>query len=187
TQYAILPVRLAAALEELSRAEGATLFMTLLAVLQTLLYRYTGQEDICGGSPIAGRDRVEIERLIGFFVNTLVLRTRLDGAPSFREVLGRVRETALDAYDHQSLPFERLVEVLQPERDLSRQPLFQVWFALQNAPMGELKVPGLTVRPLDTGGETAKFDLSLAVTEEPDGLHCAWEYSTDLFDAETVG
>ena len=127
-------------LETLSQQEGVTLFMTLLAAFQTLLYRYTQQEDIAIGSPIANRNRSEIEGLIGFFVNSLVLRTDLSGNPTFRELLNRVREVALGAYAHQDLPFEKLVEELHPERNLNQNPLFQVVFALQNAPMSTVRV-----------------------------------------------
>src|SRR6266851_2615128 len=143
------------ALVGLSRREGATLFMTLLAAFETLLYRYSGQEDLVVGTPIAGRNRAETEELIGFFVNTLPLRTSLAGNPTFRELLRRVRETALGAYAHQDLPFERMVEELQPERDLSRNPLTQVMFALQNIPRGQLSLPRLTLSALKLDSETA--------------------------------
>jgi amino acid adenylation domain-containing protein len=186
TQSCILPITLAEKLTTLSRREGATLFMTLLAAFQTLLYRYTGQDDIIVGSPIAGRNQVETEELIGFFVNTLVLRTDLSGNPSFRELVGRVRELALEAYTHQDLPFEKLIEALQPSRDLSRSPLFQVMFVLQNAPMGKLELPGLTLTPLDIESVTAKFDLTLFMRETAQGLQATMEYSTDLFDATTI-
>ncbi len=177
---------LTAALHPLSQREGATLFMTLLAAFQVLLYRYSGQTDILVGSPIAGRTRTEIEPLIGFFVNTLVLRGNLDGNPTVRELLGRIREVTLAAYAHQDLPFERLVEELRPERDLSRTPLFQVMFVLQNTGLAPVKLPGLTLRlqELETG--TSKFDLLLALGEAPDGLGGEFEYNTDLFDAATI-
>src|SRR6185369_12067507 len=179
---------LTAALKALGRREGVTLFMTLLAAFQTLLARSSGSFDISVGTPIAGRNFVEIEPLIGFFVNTLVLRTRLTGQPTFREALGRVREVTLDAYAHQDLPFEKLVEELQPERDLSHTPLFQVMFALQNAPQEELKASGLTFSPL--GGEskdrTAKFEITLSFDETARGLFGSLEYNTDLFDGPTA-
>ncbi len=178
-------------LNALSQRKGTTLFMTLLAAFQTLLYRYTSQEDIVVGSPIANRLRAELEGLIGFFVNTLVLRTDLSGEPSFRELLGRVREMTLGAYAHQDLPFEKLVEELQPERDLNRNPLFQVMFVLQNTPGAEAagaqqpptgSDPGII--PVGTG--TAKFDLTLSVMETAHGLMGGLEYSADLFDAATA-
>ncbi len=186
TEKFALPLELSRKLRTLSREEGATLFMTLLAAFQTLLYRYTGQEDISVGTAIANRNRAEIEGLIGFFVNTLVMRTNLSGEPSFREVLKRARKVALEAYAHQDLPFEILVEALQPERDLSHTPLFQTAFALQNAPMEALELPGLTLTPLDVDTGTAKFDLMLVMAERPDGLSGVVEYNTDLFDTATI-
>jgi aspartate racemase len=181
-----LPKNLTQALKDLSQQERGTLFMTLLAAFQTLLYRYTGQEDIIVGTPIAGRSKVEVEGLIGFFVNTLALRTYLDGNPSFQELLGRVREVALGAYAHQDLPFEKLVEELQPGRDRSRTPLFQVMFVLQNTPTSALELPGLTVNPLNIDSGTAKFDLTLFITETAQGLRASLEYNTDLFNAATI-
>ncbi|MEH2170925.1 MAG: amino acid adenylation domain-containing protein, partial [Nostoc sp.] len=172
---------LSVALNKLSQQQGSTLFMTLLAAFQTLLWRYTGQEDIVVGSPIANRNRAEIEGLIGFFVNTLVLRTNLAGNPSFEELLKRVREVALGAYTHQDLPFELLVEQLQPQRYLSHTPLFQVMFVLQNAPMSALELPGLTLIPLESNSDTASFDLNLNIIETESGLVGSLEYSTDLF------
>jgi amino acid adenylation domain-containing protein len=160
--------------------------MTLLAAFQTLLYRYSGQEDIVVGSPIANRNRAEIEGLIGFFVNTLVLRTNFDGNPTFKELLARVREMALGAYAHQDLPFEKLVEELQPQRSLSHSPLFQVMFVLQNAPSTALKFEGLSVSPVRVGGNTAKFDLTLSMHEAVEGLRGSLEYNTDLFDDATI-
>ncbi len=185
-QFVILPKSLSEALEALSRQEGGTLFMTMLAAFKTLLSRYTNQEDIIVGSPIANRNRAEIEGLIGFFVNTLVLRTELSGDPTFRELLGRVRETTLGAYEHQDVPFEKLVEELRPERDLSHAPLFQVMFALQNAPGKALELEGLTLHPLRIDHGTSKFDLTLFMWTEGEGLRATVEYSTDLFDASTI-
>ena len=174
------------ALKELSRREGVTLFMTLLAAFQTQLHRYSGQEDIAVGSPIANRSREELEGLIGFFVNTLVMRTKLDGDPSFRELLGRVREVALEAYAHQDVPFEKLVEELKPERDPSRNPLFQVMMVLQNAADPALKLPGLTIERSSGETGTAMFDLTLELEERAEGIAGSFEYSTDLFDDATI-
>ncbi|OYD99113.1 non-ribosomal peptide synthetase, partial [Nostoc sp. 'Peltigera membranacea cyanobiont' 232] len=171
---------------QLSQQQGVTLFMTLLAAYDTLLYRYTGQTDILVGTPIANRDRTEIEGLIGFFVNTLVMRTNLAENPSFNELLPRIREMALSAYAHQDLPFEMLVEALQPERDLSHTPLFQVMFVLQNAPMSEIELTGLTVNSLPIESSTAKFDLTLIMENTVTGLVGWWEYNTDLFDSSTI-
>jgi amino acid adenylation domain-containing protein/non-ribosomal peptide synthase protein (TIGR01720 family) len=181
-----LSVELTEKLKKLSQEQGATLFMTLLAAFDTLLYRYTGQEDILVGSPIANRDHSELEGLIGFFVNTLVLRTNVSGNPSFSELLARVREMAIDAYSHQDLPFEMLVEALQPERHLSHAPLFQVMFVLENESKSQLELAGLTVSPLMLETATAKFDLTLGMQNTPTGLVGAWEYNTDLFDASTI-
>ncbi len=181
-----LPQRLSKALKALSQHEGVTLFMTLLAAFQTLLSRYTSQEDICVGTPIANRNRAEIEGLIGFFVNTLVLRTDLSGGPSFRELLKRVRQVTLDAYAHQDLPFEMLVDALQPKRDMSYSPLFQVMFVLQNVPMQNLELPGLTLGPVEADSKIAKFDLTLSMLEDAGGLSGSFEYNVDLFDAATI-
>jgi len=172
--------------EERGRAEGATLFMLLLAAFKTLLYRYTGQTGIAVGTPIAGRTRVELEEVIGLVMNSLVLYTDLTGEPTFRELVGRVKETAIGAYAHQELPFEKLVDRLQPERDLSRSPLFQVMFVLQNAPMPAQGLPGveMQVEELDSG--TAKYDLTLRATESEQGLVIAWEYDTELFEQEAI-
>jgi non-ribosomal peptide synthetase component F len=171
----------------LSQREGVTLFMTLLAGFQSLLARYTGQEEIVVGTPIANRTRGEVEGLIGFFVNTLVLRTELTGELSFRELLGRVRETALGAYTHQDVPFEQLVEELRPERDLSHTPLFQVLFVLQNAPRAAgLELPGLSLAVQAMESVTAKFDLTLSMVEGDGELGASFEYDTDLFEARTM-
>ncbi|WP_390625552.1 MULTISPECIES: non-ribosomal peptide synthetase [Calothrix] len=181
-----LSVELTDKLVKLSQEQGCTLFMTLLAAYDTLLYRYTGQSDILVGTPIANRDRSELEQLIGFFVNTLVMRSNLAGNPSFSELLTRVRETAMGAYTHQNLPFEMLVEALQPERDLGHTPLFQVVFMLQNAPVQELELAGLTVNALPVETKTAKVDLALSMENTTQGLIGVWEYNTDLFDASTI-
>jgi amino acid adenylation domain-containing protein/non-ribosomal peptide synthase protein (TIGR01720 family) len=181
-----LPDEVGPALQDLSRQEETTLFMTLLAAFQVLLHRYSGQDDFCVGMPIANRNRAEIEPLIGFFVNTLVLRANFDAEPSFRELLRRVRETALAAYAHQDVPFEILVEELKLARDMSRTPLFQTMFVLQSAPTAALRMPGLTLQPLEIENGTAKFDLMLIVTEEGQRLRGTFEYNTDLFDATTI-
>jgi amino acid adenylation domain-containing protein len=174
------------ALKTLSQQHGVTLFMTLLAAFQTLLHRYTGQDDIAVGSLIANRDRIELEGLIGFFVNTLVLRTDLSDDPSFRELLVRVREVTLGAYEHQDVPYEKLLEELRLPRDLSRNPLFQVMCVLHNTPRQVLALSGLTVHPLEIDPGTARFDVTLEFWETPDGLHGRFEYSTDLFEAATI-
>ncbi len=174
------------ALKQLSRQEGVTDFMTLLAAFQTLLYRYSGQEDVVVGTPIAGRNRLEIEQLIGFFVNNLVLRTDLSGNPTFRELLVRVREATLGAYAHQDLPFEKLVDELNPQRNLSYAPLFHVMFVLQNDPGEPLRIPGLTVSSEAVENNTAKFDLTLSLTADGEGLRGELEYNTDLFERGTI-
>ncbi|MFB1485397.1 condensation domain-containing protein, partial [Corallococcus sp. RDP092CA] len=173
-------------LRALAQREGASLYMVLLAGWQVLLSRYSGQTDISVGSPIAGRTRSELEGLIGFFVNTLVLRAQVNGEQSFRALLDQVRETVLDAYEHQEVPFEKLVEALQPERSLSHTPLFQTLLTLQNVPMEEARLPGLVLKPMDIEGHTSKFDVSLYFTETPQGLRGMVEYSTDLFNARTA-
>ncbi|HVR96627.1 MAG TPA: amino acid adenylation domain-containing protein, partial [Thermoanaerobaculia bacterium] len=181
-----LPARLSERVRALGRREGATSFMTLLAAWSALLVRHTGQPEVLVGTPIAGRNRSEIEGLIGFFVNTLALRADLSDAPGFGTLLGRVRRTALDAYTHQDLPFDRLVEELVPERDLSRSPLFQVMFTLQNAAGERLDLPGLTLAPIAVESRTTKFDLTLALQEHDGGFDGEIEYNTDLFDAGTA-
>jgi amino acid adenylation domain-containing protein len=181
-----LSKELAAELKIFSRREGVTLYMTLLAVLQTLLWRYTGEEDIAVGTPIANRRHGEIENLIGFFANTLVMRTDVSGSPTFRDLVQHVKEMALGAYMHQDVPFEMLVEVLQPERSMSYTPLFQVLFVLQNAPQEKLELPGLTLDLLNIDSGTAHFDLALLMEETEEGLEGVCEYSTDLFDEVTI-
>ncbi|MCP4660549.1 MAG: AMP-binding protein, partial [bacterium] len=190
------PEELSGALTALARRQGVTPFMTLLAAFQVLLGRWADADDVAVGTPIAGRTRREIEGLIGFFINTLVLRTDLsDGSsgdgPTFRELLARVRRVALDAYAHQDLPFEQLVEELQPERDLSSTPLFQVMFVLQNAPqatveMPDVEMPALAMSSLPAEGETTKFDLTLSLRESERGIGGSLAYRTDLFDRTTI-
>jgi non-ribosomal peptide synthetase component F len=160
--------------------------MTLLAAFQMLLYRYSGQEDVLVGSPIAGRNRTEVEGLIGYFVNMLVLRADLSGNPTFRELLRRVREVALAAYAYQDLPFERLVEELHPERNLSYNPLFQISLALEYIPAAPASIGSLetTIEPISAG--TSIFDLSVEIIAGPQGLQAAAQYSTDLFDREMI-
>jgi amino acid adenylation domain-containing protein len=182
----LLEKGLAESLRELSQRQGVTMFMLLLAAFKVLLMRYTGQEDISVGSPISGRNWTEIEGLIGFFVNTLVLRTEMRGEESFEELVRRVREIALDGYAHQDVPFEKLVEEIRPERDASRQPLFQVIFRMQNANAEAVESSGLTLSSIGTENRTAKFDLNLLLTETSSGIDAALEYKTDLFDASTV-
>ncbi|MFL6284301.1 MAG: amino acid adenylation domain-containing protein, partial [Pyrinomonadaceae bacterium] len=181
-----LPVELAEALKELSRREGATLYMTMLAAFQLLLSCYARQQDVLVGSPIAGRSRAETEGLIGLFINTLIMRTDLSGEPTFRELLSRVKEVSLGAYAHQDVPFEKLVEELQPKRSMSHSPLFQAMFVLQNAPMSSLSMPRLTLEPFKLPGESARYELGLTLTEGPEGLTGTLEYMSDLFDAQTV-
>ena len=178
-----IPSSVAAALKSLGQHEGATLFMTLLAAFTALLHRITGQDDLIFGTPIANRNRADLEELIGFFTNTLVIRNRLEDGVTFRELLARVRQTTLDAFAHQDLPFEKLVEELQPERSLSHNPLFQVLFTLQTAH----DLPVEESEPAD-GDEvrTAKFDLSFFVIDSDRGLRGSFEYNTDLWDAATM-
>ena len=185
-QSLLLSRSLTEAIKALGQHSGGTLFMTLLAAFKTLLYRYTGQEDILVGSPIAHRNRVETEELIGCLINTLALRTDLSGQPSFRELLSRVREVALGAYTHQGMPFEKLVEELQVERDLSRSPLFQVMFVLQKPSMPSQNFSGLSLNSLQVHNGTSIFDLTLELQETPEGLSGWFEYNTDLFDAGTI-
>ena len=174
------------ALKALSRREGATLFMTLLAAFQCLLHRYTGQENIAVGSPIAGRSRVEIEGLIGVFVNTLVFRTAFSDSPTFKELLRRARTVCLEAYSHQDIPFERLVEELQPDRKSNQNPLFQVTFQLNNGPGVLLTLPGIDAEELEVESGISKFDLSLTLTDHGEDLAGWLQYNTDLFEPATV-
>ena len=185
-QSMLLPRTVSDRLKALSRQEGVTLFITLLAAFQVLLHGYTNQDDLVIGTPIANRNRLEIEGLIGFFVNTLVLRTDLAGDPTFRELLRRVREVCLGAYAHQDLPFERLVEELHLARDLSRNPLFQVMFVLQNASLQPVELPGLSLIPVEVDTGTTHFDLTLHIVDSDQGLVGTLAYNSDLFEAATI-
>jgi amino acid adenylation domain-containing protein len=182
----VFPAGLSQQLKELSHAKGVTLFMTLLTAFKALLHRYTRQDDIVVDSPIAGRGRMETEPLIGFFVNTLVLRTRLSGQTSFNELLESVRKTTLEAYAHQELPFEKLIEHLQPERSLSMTPFVQTMFVVQNALSDDLRLPGIVAAPLEVDNGTAKFDLTLTVLDQQSTLAACMEYNTDLYDETTI-
>ncbi len=186
TVATMVPKALADRLKAMSREHGITPYMLLLAGFKALLHRYSDQDDIVVGTPTAGRNRSEIESLIGFFINTLVLRTDLSNNPSFVELFGRVKQTALDAYAHQDVPFDRLVEELRPERDLSRNPLFQVAFALQNAPSEPLEIPGVTVRAEAQSSDTTRFDIELHLVDRADGLAAVCCYNTELFDRQTI-
>ena len=181
-----LPPDLVRSLNRFSQQQGVSLFMTLLAAFQILLYRYTQQEDIVVGTDVANRNRAETEALIGFLVNILVLRTDLSGNPTFQELLSRVRDVTLDAYAYQDLPFAKLVEALNPTRSLNHTPLFQVLFVLQNTPMSALDLGNVKVVPLDVDNGTAKFDLALFLTETEQGIQSLWNYRSDLFKPETL-
>ncbi|NBD08425.1 non-ribosomal peptide synthetase/type I polyketide synthase [Corallococcus silvisoli] len=182
-----VPAALLVALKALCQRQGVTLFMGLLAAWQTLLCRSSGQEDILVGTPIANRERPEVSGVMGFFVNTLVMRTRFSGDPSFREVLGRVREAVLGAHEHQALPYDKLVEELRATgRNPGGAPLFRVWFVLQNVPMPELALGEAVITPLETHYLTAVHDLKLGILEGEDGLHCAIDYRTHLFKPVTI-
>ncbi|AVH66611.1 non-ribosomal peptide synthetase [Nostoc sp. 'Peltigera membranacea cyanobiont' N6] len=183
--YSLTP-ELSAAIKTLSQEQGTSLFMTLLAALNVLLSRYSRQEDLCIGSPIANRTHSQTQSLIGFFVNTLVLRNQIKPEQSFIELLQQTRQTCLDAYSHQDIPFEFLVEKLQPERSMSHNPLFQVMLALENNQSPDLSLPGLEIEWLDFNCPFAKFDLTLMVIESDNQLNCSWEYATDLFEKSTI-
>ncbi len=174
------------AIRELGRNHSATLFVTLMAVFNVLLYRYTAQEEILVGFSISNRYKTEIQDLIGFFVNTLVLRTNLSGDVTFSQLLSRVRDDCREAYGHQDLSFEKLVEELQPQRDLARNPLFQVMFLFQNSPASDFQLPGIDVEPVAVDSHISKFDLTLSLTEKLQKLTGFFEYSTDLFEPATV-
>lgn len=182
----VLSKELSRNLNAISHREDVTLFMTLLGAFQTLLYRHTGNEDIVVGAPVANRTQFELEPLIGCFVNTVALRTHMSGDPTFCELLARVREVTLGAYSHQDLPFEKVVEVLHPERALSHTPLFQVMLVLENIRMPALELAGLSITPIHIPSKNTQFDLTLIITEGSDGINCVFEYNTELFDQATV-
>ncbi|WP_392481072.1 condensation domain-containing protein [Nostoc sp. C110] len=182
----VLPKTLSEKLKALNQRQGITLFMILLAAFQTLLHCYTDQEDIVVGTDIANRNQAETKELIGFFVNQLVLRTDLSGNPTFVELLERVREMTLEAYAHQDLPFDKLVDVLNPKRELNRTPLFQVKLVLENTQTPSLELPGLTITSLKVENKTVQFDLLLELNETDQGLFGVWEYNTDLFDRDSI-
>ncbi|WP_447980435.1 amino acid adenylation domain-containing protein [Candidatus Nitrospira bockiana] len=181
-----VPASVAGQLQALSRRHGVTVFMTLLAAFKVLLHKYTGREDILVGTDVANRNRAETEDLIGFFVNLVALRTDVSGNPTVAELLSRVRETALGAYAHQDLPFEKVVEAVRPRRDLSRNPLVQVLFVLQNVPASGVELPGLEVTPLELESEVSRFDLGLFMEETDEGLAGVWKYNRDLFEPSTL-
>ncbi|MCW5312693.1 condensation protein [Nostoc sp. KVJ3] len=182
----VLPKTLSEKLKTLNQRQGITLFMILLAAFQTLLHWYTNQEDIVVGTDIANRNQAETKELIGFFVNQLVLRTDLSGNPTFLELLERVREMTLEAYAHQDLPFDKLVDALNPKRELNRTPLFQVKLVLENTQTPSLELPGLTITSLKVENKTVQFDLLLELNETEQGLFGVWEYNTDLFDRGSI-
>jgi amino acid adenylation domain-containing protein len=186
THHFLLPPKLQQQVKDFSSSEGVTIFMTLLAAFQILLFRYSGQEDIAVGTDIAHRYRPETRDLVGFFVNTCVIRCDLSGSPSFRTLLQRVRAACLGAYAHQDLPFTLVVEALHPQRSLSRNPLFQVLFTLQQTQVSMAQTAELTLRPRAIATSAAKFDLSLDITDSEDGLMGIVEYNTDLFEANTI-
>lgn len=181
-----IPAPSAERVRSLARREGVTLYILLLAALKALLYRYSGETDILIGTSIANRSRADIELLIGFFVNTLVMRTEVKGHLSFLELLARVRETARGAYAHQDLPFEKIVEELQPQRDLGQTPFFQVMLVMQNVPVQRLELPGLSIEPLAIESRAAKLDLHLSIADSEQGLNAVWEYDQELFHSDTV-
>ncbi len=182
----LVPARVVQQLTHVGREQSATLYMVMLSALQVLLGRWCGAKDILIGTPVAGRTRPELESLIGFFVNTLVMRTKLAATLSFRDLLARVRETVLDAYAHQDVPFSTLVRELMPARDLSRNPLFQVLFVMQNVPFEELRLPGIASETVRTPIRSPRFELTIRIHEAPEGLVCRAEYARDLFDDQTI-
>ena len=181
-----LPAELTREIKSFSQRQGVTVFMSLLAAFNGLLYRYTGQRDVIIGTPLAGRNRVSDESVMGYFANTVVLRSRLSGKSTFTELACAARDTMISVFEHQEVPFEKLVEVLAPKRDLSRNPIFQIMFALQNVPAHPLQLTGIKTGTIPVRSETAKFDLSLTLVNDSEGLSCDFNYSTDLFEVETI-
>jgi non-ribosomal peptide synthetase component F len=181
-----VPLPITESIKQLSRIESASLFMTLLTAVKILMRYHTGEQNIVIGTDVANRNRADIEGLVGFFVNQLVLHTNLSGNPTFREFLLKVREVTLGAYAHQDVPFDKLVELLNPDRDLSRTPLFQTKVVLQNAPTQVLTLPGMELTPVDVRDLTAKFDLAAFFEESTRGLSCELQYNTDLYEAATI-
>ncbi len=181
-----LPGPLGESLRAVGRRAGGTLFMTLLTAFKTLLHRYTGQEDLIVGTPVANRERKDVENIVGFFVNTLPIRTDVSGDPTFQELLARVRATCVEAYSHQDIPLEKVVEAIRLDRDLSRTPLFQVVFALRNFPVERMELQDLSVESFEVDSGVSKLDLFLYLTEDAEGLDAVIEYNTDLFDAGTI-
>ncbi len=181
-----LSMEITRSLKNLCSSEGTSLFMVILAAFQTMLYRYSGQEDIFTGTVVANRNRSEIENVVGFFMNTLVLRTDFAGDPRFRDVLKKVKDMTLDAYTYQELPFDKMLEELKPERDISRTPLFQVMFILHNNRKVELEMPGVKMEPIEVDSGLAPFDLRLQLTEGEEGIKGGFDYSAALFDADTI-
>ena len=182
----LIPKPLVAELEKLSREQNVTLFMLLFAAFLVLLYRYTGQEDLVVGTPSANRNRSELHPIIGFFVNNLVMRAKLDGNPTFVELLARIREVTLGAYDHQDVPFEKLVQALRPVRALDHSPLFQTMFSFQNFPFDDLELPDLTISPVEMDCGTARFDLTVEIYPRNGEMQAFFEYKTDLYLPETI-
>ena len=177
---------LSESLKTFSRREGVSLFVTLLAAFKTLLHRYSGQDDIVIGAPVAGRPHSELQSLIGFFINTLPLRNDLSGNPTFKELLHRVKGVTVDALSNQDIPFEKLVEELNPVRDVNRTPLFQVMFNFENVPQPVADIPGFTIEEFDFDRGTASFDLGMEIEERPEGLVCTIEFNTAIFEAATA-
>ncbi|MCI0665066.1 MAG: condensation domain-containing protein, partial [Acidobacteria bacterium] len=180
-----LSMELSEQIKELSRRENTTIFMTMLAALRGLLYRYTGEDDLCIGAPVSGRTQPETEGIIGCFVNTVVMRVNLNSNSSFRELLGRVRELALEAYMRPSLPFEMLVAELQPTRDLGSHPLFQIFFRI-DSPLRPINMKWLSLSQLEVKNETAKFDMEWSIAEVPQGFVTTVNYNTELFESATI-